>query len=147
MAHEIPASSSFDGLSRKVIQYSEGFSALVDKMNNGALSDSDWEPLEALIDSGKWERVGQFLTAEAETIGWDKYRHYVTQYAAGTHWEGTLRHITEQGNRVILELTERNTRDGVTDHSNTVTVYEFDDAGKFVHLEVYVMPLGKRPAD
>ena len=31
---------------------------------------------------------------------------------------------------------------GTTDVSNTVTIYEFTDAGKLRHLDVYVMPLG-----
>jgi hypothetical protein len=45
---------------------------------------------------------------------------------------------------VYLELEERNSRDGVMDVSNTVTIYEFSPAEKLVKLDVYVMPLGKR---
>ncbi len=35
-------------------------------------------------------------------------------------------------------------RGGVTDVSNTVTIYEFDDVERIRHLGVYVMPLEKR---
>ena len=52
-----------------------------------------------------------------------------------------MRHISEDGGRVILELTERNTRDGVMHTANTVTTYEFDGNGLLRHLEVYVMAL------
>lgn len=141
MANEMPRSNEFSGLSRAVIQYSEGFTQIVDKLKRAPLSDEDWAPMERLVDVDAFERVGVFLTPRAETIGWSQYKSYISQYAGGTSWEGTLRHITEAPGRVVLELEERNTRDGVTDVSNTVTIYEFNDAGKLRHLDVYVMPL------
>jgi hypothetical protein len=61
-----------------------------------------------------------------------------------TAWEGTLRRITEVPNLVFLELEERNTRDGVTDVSHTVTIYEFNSAAKLQKLDVYVAPIAKR---
>jgi hypothetical protein len=144
MANEMPGSSAFTGLTRKVIEYSEAFSQMVEKAKNRPLADSDWEPIERLVDTNAYRRMGVFLGPEAEIIDWPKYKYYVTQYATGSSWEGTLRHVTEQGNRVILELEERNSRDGVTDVSNTVTIYEFDQSGKLRQLDVYVMPLEKR---
>jgi hypothetical protein len=45
---------------------------------------------------------------------------------------------------VFLELEERNTRDGVTDVSHTVTIYEFNSAAKLRKLDVYVAPIAKR---
>lgn len=146
MANEMPNSEDFKGLSRKVIQYSEAFTQIVDKAKSGSLSDADWGPIEQLVDIGAFERVGVFLAPPAEVIGWNQYKSYISQYAGGTSWEGTLRHVTEQPGRVILELEERNTRDGVTDVSNTVTIYEFTDTGKLRHLDVYVMPLTTRSA-
>ena len=98
--------------------------------------------MEQLVHVASFERVGVFLGAKAEIIDWPTYRTYIERYGGATAWEGTLRHITETPGRVILELEERNTRDGVTDVSNTVTIYEFNDAGKLTHLDVYVMPLG-----
>lgn len=146
MANEMPPSDSFTGHSRTVIRYSEAFMEVAGKMKQPGFSDADWAPLESLVDTANWERMGVFLTPQSEVIGWEKYKHYITQYAGGTSWEGTLRNITEQGNRVILELEERNTRGGETDVSNTVTIYEFNDAGKLRHLDVYVMPREKRAA-
>jgi hypothetical protein len=144
VANEMPKSDDFSGLSRAVIQYSEAFAQIVDKAKAGSLSDADWAPIEQLVDVDAFERVGVFLTPRAEVIGWKQYKTYISQYAGGTSWEGTLRHVTEQSSRVILELEERNTRDGVMDVSNTVTIYEFNEAGKLRHLDVYVMPLSTR---
>lgn len=144
MANEMPHSSEFTGLTRKVIEYSEAFAQLVEKAKDGPLSDADWSTIEQIVDVDAYERMGVFLGPQAEVIAWPKYKYYVSQYAAGSSWEGTLRHVTEQPGRVILELEERNSRDGVTDVSNTVTIYEFDSAQKLRHLDVYVMPLEKR---
>jgi hypothetical protein len=141
MANEMPKSSDFTGLSRAVIQYSEGFTRLVDKLKAGPLTDADWAPMEQLVDVASYERVGVFSTPKAEIIDWPTYRTYIERYGGATSWEGTLRHITETPGRVILELEERNTRNGVTDVSYTVTIYDFNDAGKLTHLDVYVMPL------
>jgi hypothetical protein len=146
MANEMPSSADFTGLTRKVIEYSEAFASLVGKAKHGPLADSDWEQIERLVDVNGFERVGAFLGPAAEVISWPKYKFYVSQYAAGSTWEGTLRHVTEQPGRVILELEERNGRDDVIDVSNTVTIYEFDSAEKLRHLDVYVMHLEKREA-
>jgi hypothetical protein len=144
MADEMPPSSDFTGLSRKVIEYSEAFQQVIGQVKAGG--GADWTVFDPIVNTADYERVGTFLTAEAEVIGWDTYKQTITAYGGATDWEGTLRHITEQGNRVILELEERNTRGGETDVSNTVTVYEFDERQKLVHLDVYVMPLRKQPA-
>lgn len=141
MANEMPSADAFSGLSRAVIQYSAAFTQIVEKAKSASLSDEDWVPIEQLVDVDAFKRVGVFLGPDAEVIGWNQYKTYIARYAGGTSWEGTLRHITEQPGRVILELEERNTRAGVTDVSNTVTVYEFNEAGKLHHLDVYVMPL------
>lgn len=141
IGNQMPSPDEYTGLSRKVLQYSEAFTQIVGKTKEPGFSDADWEPLEALVDVDNFEREGVFLGAKAELIGWEQYKKYISQYGGATAWEGTLRRITEVPGLVILELEERNTRNGVTDVSNTVTIYQFNDAGKLTHLDVYVMPL------
>ena len=146
MATEIPPSNTFTGLTQQVIAYGEAFEHVIAALKQGGASEADWAGLEALVDAAAFERVGMFLTAEVETIDWPTYRRYVSQYGHMTGWDGKLRRITESGNVVFQELEERNTRAGVTDISNTVTVFEFNAAGRIVHLDVYVAHLGQRPA-
>lgn len=143
MAHEIPSSENFSGLSRKVLEYSERFGSLVERLKDPAFSDAAWAPLEALVDVENFVRQGVFLTDKAETIDWPTYKSYITQYGGGTHWEATLRHITEGPRRVVLELEERNTRDGFTHIANTVMAYGFGEDDKVKTLEVYVMSLNR----
>ncbi len=146
MATEIPPSNTFTGLTRQVIAYGEAFEHVIAALKQGGAGGADWAGLEALVDAAAFERVGMFLTAEVETIDWPTYRRYISQYGHMTGWDGKLRRITESGNVVFQELEERNTRAGVTDISNTVTVFEFNAAGRIVHLDVYVAHLGQHGA-
>ena len=144
MANEMPKSADYNGLSRNVLQYSEQFLRVVNKMKQPGLSETDWTPLENLVDVERFQRVGVFLTQRVEVSNWQQYKHFITQYGGNTSWEGSLRRITEVPGLVFLELEERNTRDGVTDVANTVTIYKFNNAGKLCNLDVYVAHIGQR---
>jgi hypothetical protein len=144
MANEMPESSDYKDLCRKVLQYSERFLQVVNKMKEPGFSNADWAPLEDLVDVENFQRVGVFLTERAEVSNWQQYKQLVTQYGGKTSWEGTLRRITEVPGLVFLELEERNSRAGVTDVANTVTIYKFNSAGKLCNLDVYVAHIGQR---
>ena len=101
MGHEIPGSESFTGLSRKVLEYSEAFARIVERLKEPDFSNEVWAPLEALVDVDNFVRQGVFLTDKAETIGWQTYKSYITKYGGATHWEATLRHITEGPKHIV----------------------------------------------
>ena len=144
MANEMPNSSDYKGLSRKVLQYSENFLRIVNRIKHPGFSQADWAPLEELVDVRNFQRVGVFLTNTEEVSNWPQYKQLITQYGGATAWEGTLRRITEVPGLVFLELEERNTRDGVTDVSNTVTIYEFNQDDELRKLHVYVSHVAQR---
>jgi hypothetical protein len=144
MANEMPDPQIYTGLSRKVLQYCERFRMLVGKIKQPGFSEADWVPVEELVDVDRFRRQGVFLTSRAEVSNWQQYKKLITEFGGATSWEGTLRRITEVPGLVFLELEERNSRDGVTDVSNTVTIYEFDAAGKLCKLDVYVVQIEKR---
>jgi len=144
MANEMPKSADYTDLSRKVLEYSEQFLRIVSKMKHPGFAESDWAPLEDLVDVSNFRRVGVFLTESVEVSNWRQYQQFITQYGGKTSWEGTLRRITEVPGLVFLELEERNTRDRVTDVANTVTIYKFNKSGKLCNLDVYVAHIGRR---
>jgi hypothetical protein len=144
MANEMPKSESYTGLSRKVLEYSERFLKLINKIKKPGFSESDWAPLEELVDVKNFKRVGVFMTPRVEVSNWQQYKGFLSEYGGITSWEGTLRRITEVPGLVYLELEERNSRNGVTNIANTVTIYKFNEAGKLSHLDVYVAPIGER---
>jgi hypothetical protein len=144
MANEMPNSAHYTGLSRKVLQYSENFLRIVNRIKHPGFSQADWAPLEELVDVKNFQRVGVFLTNTEEVSDWPQYKQLITQYGGATAWEGTLRRITEVPGLVFMELEERNTRDGVTDVSNTVTIYQFNQDDALRKLHVYVSHVAQR---
>ena len=144
MANEMPNPETYKGLSRKVLQYSDSFLKIINKIKKPGFAEADWAPLEELVDLKNFRRQGVFLGERAEISNWQHYKKLLGEYGGMTQWEGTVRRITEVPGLVYLELEERNTRGGVTDVSNTVTIYEFNSADKLLKLDVYVMPVGKR---
>jgi hypothetical protein len=144
MANEMPSSDKYTGLSRKVLEYSEHFSRIVAKIKAQQSADAEWPAMEKLVDVENFRRVGVFLTNTVETSTWSQYKNLIGQYGGMTEWEGTLRRITETPGLVFLELEERNTRNGITDIANTVTIYRFNQANKLAQLDVYVGHVGQR---
>ena len=144
MANEMPDPNSYTGLSRKVLQYCENFRRITSRMKQPGFSEAEWATVEELVDVGSFRRMGVFLTKTSEVSNWQQYRKLISEYGGMTSWEGTLRRITEVPGLVFLELEERNSRNGVTDVSNTVTIYEFNGAGKLCKLDAYVSHVAQR---
>lgn len=144
MANEMPNPQNYSGLSRTVLQYCDSFKRIADRIRDSTVTEADWTRIEELVDVPNFQRQGVFLTNRVERSTWAQYKQIIGQYGGMTQWEGTLRRITETPNLVFLELEERNTRNGVMDVSNTVTIYEFNAAGKLHKLDVYVAHVEQR---
>jgi len=126
------------GRARTVLDYSQVIARLVGEAKEPGFSQERWAPLAAMIDTTRFVRVGNFK----EVMNWEEYTAFLTSWAAGADWECSFKRITEQGNLVFLELEERSR---VGDHCNAVnsiSLYEFDEAGRIIHVDVYLqMPL------
>lgn len=121
--------------SRKVLQYGEIIERTVGKAKEPGFTEAGWDELAALLDVGRFERVGNDKVA----MGWEVYRGLLMQWATTTDFWSRFRRISEVGNLVFLELEEHNTpRGGEESVVNSLTHYEFDDAGKLVHLDIYL---------
>lgn len=132
-------------LSHKVLDYAETYGRVVEQAGSPDFGEHSWAPLEALIDIGNFERVG----AQKEVMDWPAYRKALTAFARSGGWEGTFRRVTETPGLVFLELIETLTRaDGEVIVVNSATVYEFSDAAKLRHLDIYVQkPSGALTGD
>lgn len=129
---------SHSGLARKVLDYSQTMKALVDASKQPDFDPARWDEIAAYIDTAAFERVGNFK----EVMDWATYIGFLQGWAKGSDWECSFKRITEQGDLVLLELEERSSVGGVSNAVNSVSVYEFDAAGKIRHLDIYLqMPL------
>ncbi|MDE2595530.1 MAG: hypothetical protein KGL44_01500 [Sphingomonadales bacterium] len=128
----------YSGLSRTVLEYSQVMKRLVDQAKQPGFTEASWAPLAAMVDTAAFERVGNFM----EVMTWAQYIAFLTPWAQHSEWECSFKRITERPGTVFLELEERSK---VGEHRSTVnslSVYEFNDAGKLRHLDIYLqMPL------
>jgi hypothetical protein len=122
------------GLSRKVLDYSLVMKRLVDEAKRPGFSVDSWAPLTEMVAVDDFERVGNFK----EVMRWPEYVGFLTKWAAGADWECSFRRITEHDRVVWLELEERSRVGGHVSVVNSMSVYEFDAAGKLRRLDIYL---------
>jgi hypothetical protein len=123
-------------LAQRVLEYGRRFGQVLGLASERPLTDADWEPLGELLDKGRFERIGGYNQA----MGWSEYLGLLNGFAGVSTWQAKVRRITEASGRVYLELVESGQRrDGSSSfETNTLTVYEFDEAQKLVRLWVYL---------
>ncbi len=125
------------GLSREVLAYCAVMRDLVAESKNPGFAADRLDELAAFVDVDDFERVGPFKDA----MSWPEYAAFLASWMPTAEWDCSFKRITETGNLVFLELEERlggDARSAV----NSASVYEFDDAGKLRHLDVYLqMPM------
>ena len=139
IAHDLTwtDASAVDGpLARKVLEYTETIERIVVSAKDpGFDAEAGWANLEALLDVARFERVGN----DKARMGWAVYRDLLNKWGGTTEFWKEFHRISEVGSRVFLELTEHNTpKGGAESVVNSMSVYEFDDAGRLVHLDIYL---------
>jgi hypothetical protein len=114
-----------------VAAYVDAMARLVPTVKTAA----DWAPLAEFVDVDGFERVGTFL----EVQEWQQYTEMLTLWVSTIdRFETVVRRIGELANRVYYEVEERHHRAGAVHVVNSMTVFEFDDADKIRHLDVYL---------
>ena len=120
---------------KMVLAYTDCIKRTVEKAKEPGFAESGWDELAAMLDTDKFRRVGN----DKAGMGWDVYRGLLMMWGTTTDFWAEFHRISEVGNRVYLELTEHNhPRGGDETVVNSCTVYQFDDAGKLVHLDIYL---------
>ena len=128
----------YKGLSRKVLEYCLIMKRLVDGAKRPGFSLQSWAPLAELVAVDEFERVGNFK----ERMNWQDYVGFLTKWAVSSDWECSFKRVTERPSVVFLELEERSKAGDHASVVNSLSVYEFNTAGKIRHIDIYLqMPL------
>jgi hypothetical protein len=122
------------GLARKVLDYSLIMKRLVDAAKLPGFTVESWAPLAELVAVDEFERVGNLK----EVMSWPVYVDFLTKWAVSSEWECSFKRISEQDGVVFLELEERSRVGGHASAVNSISVYEFNAAGKLRHLDIYL---------
>lgn len=125
---------SYTGHSRTILEYSALMKRMVDEAKKPGFSAESWAPLAELIDTENFVRVGNFK----EVMNWQEYVGFLTGWASSSEWDCSFKRVTESGNTVFLELEERSRIGDFSNSVNSLSVYEFADDGRIVHIDVYL---------
>jgi hypothetical protein len=134
----------YSGLSRTVLDYAIELKRIVDSAKEPGFDEGGWDPLARFISTDSFMRVGPFK----DKMSWQEYVAFLTAWATNMYWECSFRRVTEAGSLVFLELEERSEPGNSRDAVNSLSSYEFDDAGRLTRLNVYLqmaMPAGPPP--
>jgi hypothetical protein len=128
-----------DSLSPVVLDYEAALRSIVKSAAEPGFTPQAWDALGEFIAVAEFERVGTWM----EVMNWEQYTGFLTKWAsASAGFETVIRRVSELPGLVYLEVEERHTRPaGNVDVVNSLSVYEFTDAGKIRHLDVYLQQL------
>lgn len=128
------AAERFSGNARTAIEYGMFQKRIMDRAKGAPdYSPDEWLGLRDFI-TDDFERVGNFK----EVMTFKDMVGFLQAWSPTQHWEGSFKRVIEHDNVVWLELEERVGEGAEQQAVNSVTVYEFDDAGKIRHLDVYL---------
>ena len=131
------AAQRYTGNMRKAIDYGLFQKNLMDRSKEADdYSPDEWLGLKDFV-TDDFERIGNFK--EVMTI--HDMVGFLQSWAPTQHWEGSFKRVSEHGNVVFLELEERVIHNGEQQAVNSVSVYQFNEAGKIKHLDVYLQAL------
>jgi hypothetical protein len=122
------------GRAGTVLEYSLVIKRLVDEAKKPGFTVDSWAPLAELVAVDEFERVGAFK----EVMKWPDYVDFLTNWATSSEWECSFKRITEIAGLVFLELEERSAVGDFTSVVNSLSVYKFNDAGKIMHIDLYL---------
>ena len=121
-------------LTERVLEFTGTVERTVPLAKESGFTESAWAPLEGLVATDEFERIGIWR----EVMNWPEYLDFMTKFASAKGFETTVRRITEVANFVFYEIEERHIKDGKVNIVNSMNVFEFNDAGKICHMDIYV---------
>ncbi len=122
------------GLARTVLDYTLEMKRIIDDAKTPGFDADAWGPLARYVAADEFVRVGPFK----DEMSWSEYVAFLTGWAPRRHWECSFKRVTQSGSLVFLELEERSDPDNPAAAANSVSSFEFDDAGLLRHLDVYL---------
>lgn len=126
------AAFRFSGNCRTAIEYGLFQKRLMDRSKQASdYSPDEWLGLKDFV-TDDFERIGNFK----EVMTFDDMIRFLQAWSPTTHWEGSFKRVSECDNVVYLELEERVGTGADEVAVNSVSVFEFNDAGKIRHLDI-----------
>lgn len=126
--------SEYTGNARAALEYTLLVKKLLGDAKSPGFSVESWAPLAELVAIDEFERVGNFK----EVMNWQQCVKFLTTWASSANWDCSFKRLTERRGVVYLELEERSRFGDHVGATNSLSVYEFNDAGKIKKLDIYL---------
>jgi hypothetical protein len=128
------AAVRYSGNCRTAIEYGLFQKHLMDRAKQAEdYSPDEWLGLRDFV-TDDFERIGNFK----EVMTFDDMVRFLQAWSPAQHWEGTFKRVSEHENVVFLELEERVGVGAEQVAVNSISVFEFNEAGKIRHLDIYL---------
>jgi hypothetical protein len=124
----------YTGISRKVLDWASVQKELMDASKEPGFDTDRWNVLADFVDEDRFLRIGTVK----EEMRFSDFIGFMRQWAPTAEWEGSFKRLNEYDNVVVLELEERVTANGHSNSVNTISVYEFNQVGQLIYLDVYM---------
>ncbi|MDE8650260.1 hypothetical protein [Novosphingobium album (ex Liu et al. 2023)] len=120
--------------SRRAVTYSYVMKRILDSAKAPGFGDEAWAPLGELVDIAAFARMGNFM----EVVDWNQYVPLLSMWSKATDWTFHVRRVTEGEDYAVLELHETAGYPDRDEDYNSISVYQFGQDGRLVHLDVYL---------
>lgn len=95
--------------------------------------EANWDELASLVATGDFVQVGR----DKRELDWPDAVAAMDRWARETAFASKVRRLEQAGPLVFMELEEQSTVSGRTTTLETMTVFEFDPAGKLRRLDLF----------
>ena len=126
----------------RVMQLFDIMKRLVAKGRQGGVILRDFSPLADLLAVEEFERVGPFHDA----LDWPAYIQLLSQWVNHSQgWDPVIKRVTEAPGIVYVQCEEMITHGDRVDPFYSLSMYEFNEAGKIRRIEVYMQQEAAAP--
>ncbi len=122
-----------DTLAGKAWRYPDIIKGIIIRAKQPGYTRAAWDALTEMIAVDDFVRVGRFK----EVMDWRQTLDLMDQFARGAEFHCEVLRVNEVDNMAFLELQERATMNGETHEMVTMTVFEFNAAGKITRLDFF----------
>lgn len=109
---------------------------LVDRgVAESSVTESDWQELDCVVDTKAFERIGPFH----DIVDWPGYVKLLTGWVNHSEgWDPVVKHMSEAPGVAFMQCEEMITDGDTVFPFYSLSMYEFNDAGKIQRISVYM---------
>ncbi|MFV8817050.1 hypothetical protein [Haliea sp. E17] len=129
-----------DSLSESVNTLVNIMKGLVDRgVARADVTAADWDALADVVDTASFQRIGPFH----DIVDWAGYTALLTEWVNQSEgWDPVVKRLSESADAVFMQCEEMITSGDTVFPFYSLSMYEFNPAGKIQRISVYMQKEG-----